>query len=102
MSTGGRPLRSKTATSVPSARRRSTIAAPIPEAPPVTIALLPFSPRMRGDCRPERQVFVAQLFDVLGIGAEAGVAAVAGRGEQLVAQRGAQARFAACDRPERV
>src|SRR6185503_6243412 len=40
------PFRSKTTTLVPSAFSRSTIAAPIPAAPPVTIAVLPFKPRI--------------------------------------------------------
>src|SRR5574341_954688 len=46
MSTAGSPFRSKTITRVPSALKRSTTAAPMPAAPPVTIAVLPFSPRI--------------------------------------------------------
>ncbi|MNC93973.1 hypothetical protein D3C83_107180 [compost metagenome] len=46
MSTLGEPFRSKTTTFVPSDLKRSTIAAPMPAAPPVTIAVLPFKPRI--------------------------------------------------------
>src|SRR6185503_5144063 len=46
MSTAGSPFRSNTMTRVPSALNRSTTAAPMPAAPPVTIAVLPFRPRI--------------------------------------------------------
>src|SRR5436190_22906618 len=46
MSSAGLALRSKISTRVPSSRKRCTIAAPMPAAPPVTMAVLPFNPRM--------------------------------------------------------
>src|SRR3990172_8735040 len=46
MSTLFSPFRSKITTFVPSWRKRSTIAAPMPAAPPVTIAVFPLSPLM--------------------------------------------------------
>src|SRR5512138_3350638 len=46
MSTLGSPFRSKTTTRVPSALNRSTIAAPMPAAPPGTMAELPLSGRI--------------------------------------------------------
>src|SRR6188768_4552943 len=46
MSSAGLAFRSKISTRVPSSRKRSAIAAPIPAAPPVTMAVLPFNPRM--------------------------------------------------------
>src|SRR5689334_22978577 len=46
MSSAGLALRSKISTRVPSSRKRCAIAAPMPAAPPVTMAVLPFSPRI--------------------------------------------------------
>src|SRR5688572_12861644 len=46
MSMAGSPLRSKTVTRVPSSLNRCTTAAPMPAAPPVTMAVFPLSPRI--------------------------------------------------------
>src|ERR1700694_2275190 len=46
MSMLGSPFRSNTTTFVPSALKRSTMAAPMPAAPPVTMAVFPLRPRI--------------------------------------------------------
>src|SRR5579885_575719 len=50
MSTGGLECRSNTTTFVPSSSKRFTMAAPMPAAPPVTMAVLPFKPRIARSC----------------------------------------------------
>src|SRR3954469_9033670 len=60
MSTAGSPARSSTTTRVPSALKRSTIAAPMPAAPPVTRAVLPFNPRIVASAASVRAVVRVQ------------------------------------------